>query len=344
MRVALKMASKGKKKRPSVKRILADPEKHIDILERILKDETYHPLGYQQKIITDRGSGKKREISIPKFFPDQVVQWALILVIKPILMRGMHYHSCASIDNRGASQGIKYLKRWLSHDKHNSKYCLKTDIKKFYPNIEQDLLMQKFERKIKCVKTIGLINKIVKSISKGVPIGNVTSQWFANFYLQDFDNFAKCKLRIPYYIRYMDDMIFLSPSRRKLKLEQFQMEKFLKKDKLTIKPSWSLFKVGFRKNERKIDFLGYKFLSDYISLRSKTFLRAKRRIIKSQKKKKLTVFDAQAVISYLARFKVMSSNLAYSVYLQPHFSIAWCRKLVGIKDRQLYLENLRLVA
>lgn len=339
LETALRMASRGKKKRRVVQRVLSDKDKHLDILQKILKDESYSPLGYTTKVLKEKGCSKSREINIPRFFPDQVVQWALILVIKPLLMRGMYDLSCASIDGRGSSLGIKFLKRWLSKDLKNTKYCLQTDIKKFYPSVNQDILLEKFAKIIKCKKTLSLIGKIVKSVDSGLPIGNVTSQWFANFYLQDFDHFAKEQLHLRYYIRYMDDMVFLSSNRRELFKQQKLMENFLSNEKLSLKPNWKIFQVGKDKSGRPIDFLGYKFYRDFINLRRKIFLRIKRRIKKIYKKKYLNVFDAQASISYMSRIKIASGNKIYRLFVKPYVDIGWCKKKVSLHDKKMAQKN-----
>lgn len=194
--------------------------------------------------------------------------------------------------------------------------------------------LKKFETIIKDQKTLNLIKIIVRSVPSGVPIGNYTSQWFANFYLQDFDHYVKEQLKIPHYIRYMDDMVFFSPNKRKLGKWQKEIEKYLNNEHLTIKPNWQVFKIADKKgNGRPLDFLGYKFYRNYITMRSKTFLRAVRRIRKIYKKDYLTARDSSAIMSYSARIKVTSGNRFYLKYLQPYVNVGQCRFTISRHDK-----------
>lgn len=335
LEIACNFASRGKKKRKTVIRTLENRKEKLEKLHSLLESEEYHPMGYNKKTIIDRCTSKIREIYVPKFYPDQIVQWALMLVLKPLLMKGMYDYSCASVDGRGGSYGIKAVKKWLYQDEKHTKYCLVCDIRKFYPSINQDILMKKFERKIKDKQTLDLIEKIVRSTPSGLPIGNFTSQWFANFYLQDFDHFVKEQLKIKYYIRYMDDMLFFSSNKRELSKKQKIIQDYLKKEKLTIKNNWQIFKVAKQKGDgRPIDFLGYKFYRKYVTMRSKTFLRTTRRIRKVSKKEYLTARDASAILSYSARIKVVSGNKFYDKYLKPYINLGGCRWTVSVHDKK----------
>lgn len=334
LELATRFASLGKKSRRSVIRFFYAKEQKLKNLQKFLETETYHPFPYSKKTIMDRCTNKIREIFVPKFYPDQIVQWALMLQIKPIFMKGMYDFSCASVDGRGASLGIKMVKRWLECDKVNTKYCLVCDIRKFYPSINQDILLKKIEKKIKDKKTLNLIEKIVKSVEKGVPIGNYTSQWFANFYLQDFDHFVKESLRIKYYVRYMDDLVFFGSNKKTLKKQFFEIKRFLQNEKLEIKPNWQIFKIAKSpKSGRPLDFLGYKFYRNCTLLRSKTFLRMRRRFKKIASKDYLTAKDASAALSYQARIKVTSGNLIYKKIVDHNVNLGKCRWTISRHDR-----------
>lgn len=328
-------ASRGKRKRKSVQRFLSDKEKKLHFLHELLVTEKYHPVSYNKKTIVDRCTNKIREIYIPRFYPDQIVQWALMIVIKPILMKGMYDFSCASVDGRGGLYGVRAVEKWLKMDEHHTKYCLVGDVKKFYPSVNQEILIKKFERKIKDQKTLGLIEKIVHSVPSGLPIGNFTSQWFANFYLQDFDHFVKEELKIKHYIRYMDDIVFFSSNKRKLSKQRVEIQKYLENEGLTLKPNWQVFRVASEKGDgRPLDFLGYKFYRNYTTMRGKTFLRTTRRIRKVAKKEYITAKDASAIMSYSARIKVASGNKFYDKYLKPYVNLKRCRIAISIHDKK----------
>lgn len=106
----------------------------------------------------------------PIFYPDQCVHWALMQQIEPLLKRGMYDYCCGSVKGRGIAKGTRYLKRILVQDRKNTKYCLKLDVKKFYPSISQKILKWKFYKIIKDEETLDLIFKIIDSAEQGVPI------------------------------------------------------------------------------------------------------------------------------------------------------------------------------
>lgn len=343
LRSACILASKGKKKRSNVKRFFNDAENKLKTLQKHLLDGTYRCMPYSKKIIQDKGSGKLREISIPKFYPDQIVQWAIMNVIKPVLSKGMYVYSCASIEGRGIDYGYKKLKKVLERDKKHTKYCLKCDVRKFYPNIDQDILMEKFKKKIKDQKALNLIETIVRSVPSGLPIGNYTSQWFANFFLQDLDHYIKEELHIKYYIRYMDDLVMLDSNKRKLHKARKQLQQFLKTQNLLLKNDFQVFKVANSKcSGRFIDFLGFKFFGDFVLLRGRTFLRAIRRISKVGEKDYLTAKDASAVFSYASKFEKTSGNLLYSIYVKPKINMNCCRLAISKHDK-LQAQNTNIL-
>lgn len=251
IRQAILKASKGKKKRKSVIKILNDMNFYVNEIYDMLINKNYKPSPYVKMLIHDGVRKKERIIYKPQFYPDQIIHWALMLQLENILMKGMYYYNCASIKGRGLLHATKYIEKILVRDRKNTKYCLKLDVKKFYPSIDKEILKRKFRRKIKERETLELIDKIIDSSEEGLPIGNFTSQWFANFYLQDLDHYIKEQLKAPYYIRYMDDMIIFHRNKKELHKVKDKIEEYLNKEHLKLKENWQLFKS----NSRPIDFL-----------------------------------------------------------------------------------------
>ena len=244
----------------------------------------------------------------------------------------MYYYSCASIKGRGMLHGSKYIEKVLVQDRKNTKYCLKLDIKKFYPSIDKEILKRKFRRKIKDIDTLELIDKIIDSSDVGVPIGNFTSQWFANFFLQDLDHYIKENLKVSYYIRYMDDMLLFHRNKRELHKIKKEIDNYLKKEKLQIKENWQLFKS----DSRPIEFIGYKFYRGYTTLRSSNFLRIKRRIKKAYKKGIINVKDAQAILSYNGWLKHTNSFNIKKKYLDGFINLKKCKEVISNENRKQY--------
>ncbi len=335
---AILNASKGKKNRSNVKKILDNIYFYVDVIYEQLKSKTYIPNKYEEKIIQDGVRKKERIIYKPRFFPDQIIHWALMQQIEDIIKRGMYEYCCGSVKNRGILYGVKYLKKILVRDRKNTKYCLKLDIKKFYPSINQSILKRKFRKIIKDRDTLDLIDLIVDSAEQGVPIGNYTSQWFANFYLQDLDHYIKEQLKVPYYIRYMDDMVLFHRNKKELHKIKNKIEEFLKQEDLKLKENWQLFKM----DSRPLDFLGYRFYRGYTTLRKSNFLRIKRRYKKIYKKGKLTYKDASASLSYYGWLKHCDSYNFNQKYVKPYIDLNKCKGVIKNASGKQFKTNKKI--
>ena len=167
---AINKAALRKKDRSNVRKIIDNPMFYAEYLHKILKEKRYKPNPYTEVKIQDGVRKKERIIYKPQFFPDQVIHWALMLNLEPILMRWMYYYCCGSVKNRGIHHGANYIKKILVNDRKNTKYCLKLDVKKFYPSINQQILKHKFLKIIKCRDTLDLIDLIIDSSKQGLPI------------------------------------------------------------------------------------------------------------------------------------------------------------------------------
>lgn len=329
---AILNASKGKKERENVIRVLDNITFYVDEIHSILSKKTYIPKPYVEMKIHDGVRKKERVIYKPAFYPDQIIHWALMQQIEPLIMRGMYEYCCGSVKNRGIMHGMKYLKKILVRDRKNTKYCLKLDIKKFYPSINKNILKRKFLRIIKDRETLDLINIVIDSAENGVPIGNYTSQWFANFFLQNLDHYIKEELKVSYYLRYMDDMVLFHRNKKELHKIKDKIEVFLKNENLTLKENWQLFKT----DSRPLDFLGYRFYRGYTTLRKSNFLRIKRRYKKISKKQFITYKDASASLSYYGWLKHCNSYNFNQKYVKPYVDLNKCKGVIKNESRKQF--------
>ena len=167
---AIYKASLGKGKRKNVEKILDSPTYYAMQVQKMLKEKSYVPSPYIEMKIRDGANKKERIIYKPRFYPDQIIHWALMLQLEPLLKKGMYELCCASVKNRGIHRGMKYLKRILVDDRKYTKYCLKLDVKKFYPSVDTDILKSKFRKIIKDYDVLELIEKIIDSSEEGLPI------------------------------------------------------------------------------------------------------------------------------------------------------------------------------
>jgi hypothetical protein len=256
-----------------------------------------------------------------------------MLQLTPILMRGMYEYNCGSIPGRGTSYGQKALRKWMDADYRGTKYCLKMDVSKFYPSVDTAVLKGMFRKILKDQDCFWLISQILDSSQDGLPIGNYTSQWFSNFFLQGLDHHIKEDLQIKYYIRYMDDLVLLGSNKKNLRQARQSIDRYLHSIHLVMKPNWQVFLI----NARAIDFLGFRFFREKTILRKKNALRIRRRFIKISKKSTLNYMDACAVVSYWGWIKRSDSYNFYNKYIKPIVSIATAKRRISEYGRQTNL-------
>ncbi|MGL6066448.1 MAG: RNA-directed DNA polymerase, partial [Cetobacterium sp.] len=169
----------------------------------------------------------------------------------------------------------KTLKKWIYNTRDKKMYYLKCDIAKYFDSINHAILINILESKMKCPDTQELLKQIIDNgTGVGIPIGNLTSQTFANVYLNEFDKFIKHELKIKKYIRYMDDFIILEESKEKIHILLNKIEEFL------------ISKLGLRLNHKTrispvfkgIDFVGYNHFINRTNLRRSTWVRQKKKL------------------------------------------------------------------
>ncbi len=336
IKLAMRKASLGKRHHRNVARVLADPDRHAAEIRTMLLDATFVPSTPKMKSVYDTTSGKTRAISRPPFYPDQVVHWALMLALEPVIMRGMYAHSCGSIPGRGTAYGQKLVRKWLDRYPRRTKYCLKMDVAKFYPSIKAAPLKAMFRRKVKDERCLRLVDDIIDS-ADGLPIGYYTSQWFANFFLEDLDHFIKERLAVPFYVRYIDDLVMFGPNKRKLHRARVAITDFLAVKGLAVKGDWQVFPT----RKRALDFLGVRFFADRTIIRKRTSLRIRRRVMAIASKSRLSVRDASAIVSYWGWMKRTDSYTFYHSVVRPVVTIAAARRVVSAHARACNTPGLR---
>ena len=335
IRLAIYNASHGNMKRKVLENMKRDPDKYIETVRRWI--ENFEPSEHTPKVINDGISAKKREIIVPTVC-EHIVQHALMNVLRPILSKGMYEHSYASIPGRGCHKGMRTVRKWIAKDGRNCKYCLKIDIKKFFQSVDTGILQAMLFRKITDRKTAELISKILSTSEKGLPLGFYTSQWFANFYLQEFDYFVKEKLKVKHYIRYMDDMVFFGPNKRKLHEIKAEIEKYLKYNlELSIKENWQIFRFHTRKDKgRFLDFMGFKFYRNRVTIRKKITLKAMRKARRIAAKKNPTVHDARQMLTYIGWTKCTDTYMWLKRHILSRVDFKKLRKIISEHDRRNY--------
>ena len=251
-------ARKGKTHYSEVQEIDKDPIFYCEQIQQMLLNNQYIVSNYRIKEIYEP---KHRIIHILPYYPDRIIQHAIMQIINPIFESTFISTSYAARKGKGLHEASYKLRQYLQ-DKSNTLYCLQFDIQQFYPSINHNILKLFINKKIKCKQTLNLINIIIDSNNPGIPIGNYISQLFGNIYLNELDHYIKEQLHCKYYIRYCDDGIILDKYKYNLINIKQLISLYLHKIYLTLKSSTIIYPsyIG-------IDFLGYIHYNHYTKLR-----------------------------------------------------------------------------
>jgi len=284
---AARKAQRGKRFRDNVLAFNYDREAMLVELQRQLLDKSYRPGRYRTFEIVEP---KRRMISAAPY-RDRVVHHALCNVIEPLFDRTFIHDSYATRLGKGTHKALDRFVGWA----RSSRWILQCDIRKYFPSIDHEILKRLIRRKIKCRDALWLIDTIIDHSNeqepvhewfagddllspaarrKGLPIGNLTSQFFANIYLNGFDHFVKEELGIARYVRYMDDFALFSDSREELADARERTEDYLAGLRLRIHP----VKSQLFETRQGANFLGFRILPDRIRVRSENLKRARRRL------------------------------------------------------------------
>lgn len=271
-RKAIIEASKSKRNKSYVKNILNNIDFYAEDLSKRFQTLNFTS-PYRIKEIQDGASKKKRIIQIPKYYPDQCAHHAIVQVLQPIITKSSYYYSCANMPKRGLSRA-----QLAAIKASNLKYCAKTDIKKFYPSINNGKLKIFIRKKLKDKKAIEILDVVIDSC-KGLPIGYYTSPWLAEWHSQDLDHYIKENLKIKEYSRYADDQVLADNNKRKLSRATKSVIQYVKKKYgLTIKSNYQVFPI-YHKNKyekkgygRKIDYVGVCYANGFRTIRKRRAL------------------------------------------------------------------------
>ena len=352
--IAYYQCRKRKRKTINAAKFELNFEERLLKLEQELKNQTYQPGQSICFVITEP---KPREVFAADF-RDRVIHHLLVNYLEPIWEKKFIYHSYSCRQNKGGYCAIKDLKRFfrkVSNNFSQPTYYLQADVSAFFMSIKKDILFNLIQRHTKHPNILWLTKQIIfqdptknfyqkgdsklfnlipshKSLFKipknqGLPIGNLTSQFFANIYLNELDQFVKHQLKIKYYLRYVDDIVILHQDPKQLQIWQKQLDQFLKKNlKLHFHPQKSIIKSIYQ----SVNFVGFIIRPHYTLVRRKTIGNLKGKLWKFNQApipETTEFFNEQlqeilsVVNSYYGQFKhAHTFNLRKSLY-QKHFKI-----------------------
>lgn len=253
-------ASQGKRKRKIIQWTETNKGDCLLTLQWLLKEGLFETGEYENFIVNERG--KERYIYVLPYFPDRILHHAIVQVLAPIWHAWFIRDTYGSIPNRGVHDALKRMQRAMRSDPGGTRYCLKCDIRKYYPSVDHDRLKLHLRRKIKDKQMLALLDEIIDS-APGIPIGNYLSQYFGNIALTPFDHWLKDEKRVKHYFRYVDDLIVFAKDKRTLHLLLREMKEQLKKEHLELKPNHQIFPPHIE----GVDFLGYRTFTEYRLMR-----------------------------------------------------------------------------
>lgn len=283
---AARQAQRGKRLQPNVARFNIDLERNLLGLLEELQQGTYQPGAYRSFPILDP---KPRMISAAPY-RDRVVHHALCNAIAPILERTMIADSYANRIGKGTHPAVERYRQYC----RRYPFVLKCDIKKFFPSIDHEILKRELRRTIGCARTLNLCDRIIDNSNpqephiawfpgddlfsplerrRGLPIGNLTSQLWGNYYLNRLDHFVKETLRRKAYLRYVDDFVVFGHSKAELREVRRQIEVFLQGYRLVLHEG----KSRVYRTSEGVTFLGYRIFQGFTLLPSANVRRFRRR-------------------------------------------------------------------
>lgn len=332
----------GKRKTKSIKKLLV-PEnigRNAEAIKsRIVNGTLPEQKKRYPKVIHEPSAGKYRIIYPPNNY-EHVLHHLVCQELEKVFMKSMYEFCVASVPKRGDSYGRKYMKKWIKSHNGEKLYVLKLDIHHFFDSVDRNILFSKLKKRIKDTKFLEIIRKIIwfdnEKSGKGIPIGFYTSQWFANFYLQDFDYFIKQNLKATHYMRYMDDIVIIDTNKEKLHRIYESVKMYLEKElNLTLNSNSQLFRFSYYDNKaekekgRAIDFMGYVFHYNRVTMRKRTLKRIRQKANRISKHKNVTWYESTQMISRLGRMQHAETHCYFEEWIKPKIETKFLRKSVS---------------
>lgn len=319
LKEAHKQARKDKALYREVKMVNASEEYFLTKIQKILKEKRYFISAKDYSVSTIRDKTKSRELRKLKYYPHRIIQWAIMLQIEKYFMQIFTDFTCASVKWRWMTHVMKLMDQYM-RDEKGTAYCLKIDISKFYPNVNHRILKKLLRKKFKDKDLLKLLDMIIDSFpwKRGLPIWSYLSQFLANFYLSYCDHRLKETIHCKYVIRYMDDIVILWESKKRLRYVFRRLKGYLDGClNLRIKPNYQIFPTG----ERWVDYVWYRYFYWYKLLRKRTAEKFKKKASKLKEKQDKWIMrtfkEWCSINSYIWRICHCDSYRLYEKYIDP---------------------------
>lgn len=297
---SFRLAKRGCGNTPEICRFFFDLEPELLRLQTELQHGSYQPGAYRYFTICDP---KERVIAVAPF-RDRVVHHAVVGALTPIYERVFIYDSYATRPAKGTHAAIRRAQRFL----RKWRLYLKTDVEKYFESVDHEILLDILTRKIKDRQLLDLLERIIRNSStpgKGLPIGNLTSQFLANVYLDPLDHFIKETLRVKGYLRYMDDMVAFGNEKPLLRQQRTAITQFLdERLKLRIKENATFLNPS----AQGLRFLGMRIFPGMIRVKRENRRRSLRKLKQTEEAWQRGEIDEDAMQQ---RMTSISGHLRY---------------------------------
>mgnify|MGYP002536805678 FL=1 len=310
---------KGKNIRKEIILFNLKQEEYIMWLYEKLKTGTYKHSGYTTFYVTEP---KVRLIEKSAYIDRIVHRWYVDNFMKEYFIKSFISTSYACLENKGMHKACIDVQETMKHCKRiwNNYYIIKMDVAKYFQNIDKEILYNILQRKTKDKKLLWLTREILYSncVERGLPIGNYTSQCFANIYLNELDQHAKHTLKLKYYFRYMDDIVVMVKNKKEAIQKLQQIREFLTKNlKLELNSKTQIFK-----SSQGVNFCGYKINEYRLKIRTKGKKKLKNKIKK---------------LKYQIKTKQIDTKEAHK-FLTGHLGYIDIANVKNLKEKLFYIE------
>jgi len=276
----------------------ADLETNLFALEAALRERTWKPEPFREFTVP---VPKLRLVQAPSF-GDRVIHQAVMYITSPVFERRFIFDNYANRLGFGTHLASRRLRSFMrsASAKWERPYCVKADIKSYFPSIQHDRLMAMLRRLFADEAVLWFFDTLIRGsgyVGRGLPIGSLTSQWLANLYLDELDHHIKDDLGLPYYLRYMDDFVLICPSKAEARDTLAKLDSFVQGLHLRLNPKTCIMPLS-----KGVDFVGYRHWTSHVLPRKRTVARARHSFRSMQKRYNQGRIDVDYVRSRVASF------------------------------------------
>ena len=290
--------------------------------------------------------GKDRIIYVPTI-EELWIQHIIVMILEPIIMGSSYHHSYSSFPGRGAHKGQKALQRWIRSGK-GIKYFAQCDIRHFYGHIKWRIVRAKLERRIQDSFFLHLIDVCMTHFPTQMPLGFYLSQWMANFVLQGLDHALKQTMKVPHYLRYMDNLTLAGDNKKQLHKALEFIAQWIGKIRLRLKKDWQVFRFEFIKKNgkrtgRPVKAMGWTFHRNRTTLAKHTLVHisdmAQRLYKKREAHTAFPVKMCRGMMSLMGYLKHSDTYQWYLEHVKPYVRIRTLKKIISKTDKKEAKKN-----